>query len=153
MDNYIDDEIKRLIVEIITVIILFIIAVPICVNASNNYNEKKNNMQKYNNIVVDISDINSSKIVTINNYNNKKKTVNLILKTSKFYDVYMVKIDDEEYLLRDIVYSEDDNYYYFNLGSYEVKDKKDIDFNLELIGNEIYDDCISYSFLAEVENC
>ena len=153
MDNYIDDEIKRLIVEIITVIILFIIAVPICVNASNNYNEKKNNMQKYNNIVVDISDINSSKIVTINNYNNKKKTVNLILKTSKFYDEYMVKIDDEEYLLRDIVYSEDDNYYYFNLGSYEVKDKKDIDFNLELIGNEIYDDCISYSFLAEVANC
>lgn len=153
MDNYIDDEIKRLIVEIITVIILFIIAVPICVNASNNYNEKKNNMQKYNNIVVDISDINSSKIVTINNYNNKKKTVNLILKTSKFYDEYMVKIDDEEYLLRDIVYSEDDNYYYFNLGSYEVKDKKEIDFNLELIGNEIYDDCISYSFLAEVANC
>lgn len=153
MDNYIDDEIKRLIVEIITVIILFIIAVPICVNASNNYNEKKNNMQKYNNIVVDISDINSSKIVTINNYNNKKKTVNLILKTSKFYDEYMVKIDDEEYLLRDIVYSEDDNYYYFNLGSYEVKDKKEIDFKLELIGNEIYDDCISYSFLAEVANC
>ena len=153
MDNYIDDEIKRLIVEIIAVIILFIIAVPICVNASNNYNEKKNNMQKYNNIVVDISDINSSKIVTINNYNNKKKTVNLILKTSKFYDEYMVKIDDEEYLLRDIVYSEDDNYYYFNLGSYEVKDKKEIDFNLELIGNEIYDDCISYSFLAEVANC
>ena len=65
----------------------------------------------------------------------------------------MVKIDDEEYLLRDIVYSEDDNYYYFNLGSYEVKDKKEIDFNLELIGNEIYDDCISYSFLAEVANC
>lgn len=153
MDNYIDDEIKRLIVEIITFIILFIIAVPICVNASNNYNEKKNNMQKYNNIVVDISDINSSKIVTINNYNNKKKTVNLILKTSKFYDEYMVKIDDEEYLLRDIVYSEDDNYYYFNLGSYEVKDKKEIDFKLELIGNEIYDDCISYSFLAEVANC
>ena len=153
MDNYIDDEIKRLIVEIITVIILFIIAVPICVNDSNNYNEKNNNMQKYNNIVVDISDINSSKIVTINNYNNKKKTVNLILKTSKFYDEYMVKIDDEEYLLRDIVYSEDDNYYYFNLGSYEVKDKKEIDFNLELIGNEIYDDCISYSFLAEVANC
>lgn len=153
MDNYIDDEIKRLIVEIIAVIILFIIAVPICVNASNNYNEKKNNMQKYNNIVVDISDTNSSKIVTINNYNNKKKTVNLILKTSKFYDEYMVKIDDKEYLLRDIVYSEDDNYYYFNLGSYEVKDKKEINFDLELVGNEIYDDCISYSFLAEVANC
>ena len=28
MDNYIDDEIKRLIVEIITVIILFIIVFP-----------------------------------------------------------------------------------------------------------------------------
>lgn len=148
-----DKDVKTLICEIILMIIMLMIIIPICVNASNSYSNKKENMQKYNNIAVNISNNKSNMIVTINNYNKKKMVVNLILKTSKFSNNYMVQLDDKKYDLSDVVYTEDDNNYYFNLGSYEVDNSVDVEFQLNLVGNEIYDDSITYSFLTEVANC
>ena len=144
---------KSLIAEIVLMITILLIIVPICVNASHNYNEKKSTIQQYNNIALDIKSIDSSKYVNINNYNKNKKVINLIMKTTKFSNEYIIKLDDKEYQLKDIPHTEDKDYYYFNLGSYEVKKVKNIKFSLNIIGEEIYDDSITYSFVAEVANC
>lgn len=145
-----DNDIKKLICEIILMIIIVIITIPICVNASNNYTNKKENMQKYNNISIDIENKNQYKTIKLKNYNTEKKVFNLILKTSKFSNEYKITLDGIEYNLKDIVYSEDQENYYFNLGSYEIKNNKNINFSMELAGDYIYDDSISYSFIAEV---
>ena len=144
---------KTLVAEIVLMIIIMLIVIPICVNASNNYNEKKSNIQQYNNIAIDINRIDSNTYVNINNYNKDKKVINLIMKTTKFSNEYIVKLDDKEYSLKDIPHTEDKEKYYFNLGSYEVKKETSIKFAMSLVGNEIYDDSITYSFVAEVANC
>lgn len=140
-----DKDIKKLICEIILMVIIIIITIPICVNASNNYKK----MQNYNNISINIENKNNNKTIKIKNYNVEKK-FNLILKTSKFSNEYKITLDGVDYNLKDVVYSEDQENYYFNLGSYEIKNNKNINFSMELSGNYIYDDNISYSFLAEV---
>lgn len=144
---------KSLIAELLLMIIIILIVIPICVNASRNYNEKKSTIQQYNNIALDIKSIDSNRYVNVNNYNKNKKVINLIMKTTKFSNEYLIKLDDKEYQLKDIPHTEDKDYYYFNLGSYEVKKVKNIKFSLKLIGEEIYDDSITYSFIAEVANC
>ena len=140
-----DKDIKKLICEIILMVIIIIITILICVNASNNYKK----MQNYNNISINIENKNNNKTIKIKNYNVEKK-FNLILKTSKFSNEYKITLDGVDYNLKDVVYSEDQENYYFNLGSYEIKNNKNINFSMELSGNYIYDDNISYSFLAEV---
>lgn len=144
---------KTLICEIILMFIIIIITIPICVNASNSYINKKKNIQKYNNISVNIEYKNKNMLVNINNYNKSKKVVNLILKTSKFSNEYIVILDGIEYNLKDVVYSEDDENYYFNLGSYEILKQKNIEFSMKLASDNIYDDSITYSFITEVANC
>ncbi len=144
---------KYFIAELILMFIIMFIIIPICVNASHNYNEKKSNIQQYNNISIDINRINSNMFVNINNYNKDKKVINLIMKTTKFSNDYLVVIDDKEYNLKDIPHTEDKDNYYFNLGSYEIKKVANVKFSLKLIGDEIYDDSITYSFVAEVANC
>lgn len=148
-----DKDVKTLLCEIVLMLLIIIVVIPICVHASNSYNDKKENMQKYNNVAVNISNDKSGMVVNIDNNNPKKVVFNLILKTTKFSNSYAVKIGDREYNLSEIEYSEDNNYYYFNLGSYEVKDNIAIDFQLNLVGEDIYDDSITYSFLTEVINC
>ena len=107
-----DNDIKKLICEIILMILIIIITIPICVNASNNYTNKKENMQKYNNISIDIENKNQYKTIKLKNYNTEKKVFNLILKTSKFSNEYKITLDGIEYNLKDIVYSEDQTNYY-----------------------------------------
>ncbi len=148
-----EKDFKSLIAEIILMVIIMLIIIPICVNASHNYNVKKSTIQQYNNISIDIRRIDSNMYVNINNYNKDKKVINLIMKTTKFSNEYIVNLNDKEYHLKDIPHTEDKYYYYFNLGSYEIKKVKDIKFSLKLLGDEIYDDSISYSFVAEVANC
>ena len=143
-----EKDIKSLVAEIILMIIITIIVIPICVNASHNYNEKKNNIQQHNDITVDINNIDSNMYVNINNYNKNKKVINLIMKTTKFSNEYSIKLDDKEYNLKEFAHTEDKENYYFNLGSYEIKKNK----NKKVIGDEIYDDSITYSFIAEAAN-
>ena len=49
-------------------------------------------------------------------------------------------------------YSEDDDNYYYSLGNYVVKDKVKVTFDLKILGDAIYDDSVTYSFLAEAVN-
>ena len=146
-------DFKSLIAEIILMIVIMLIVIPICVNASHNYNEKKSHIQQYNNIAIDIKNNNSNNYININNYNKDKKVINLVMKTTKFSNEYVVKLNDKEYNLKDIPHTEDKENYYFNLGSYEVKKVTNIRFSMSLVGDEIYDDSITYSFVAEVANC
>jgi hypothetical protein len=148
-----DKDVKTLLCDILLLLLIMVVVVPICVNASNNYNDKKDNMQRYNNVGVNISNGKSGMVVNITNNNSKKVVINLILKTTKFSNSYVVKVDGKEYNLSNVPYSEDEDYYYFNLGSYEVKDTVSINFELNLVGDNIYDDSITYSFLTEVINC
>lgn len=148
-----DKDMKTLICEIILMFIIIIVTIPICVNASHNYNNKKDNMQKYTNMSVNIEYKSKKMLVNIDNYNDDKRVVNLILKTSKFSNEYMVNIDGVEYNLNEIVYTEDDNNYYFNLGSYEINKRRAVEFSMNLVGEDIYDDSITYSFMVEVANC
>ena len=148
-----DRDVRTLLCEIIIMILIIAVTVPICVNATNRYNSKKNNMEKYTNIGINVSNKNSDMIVTLDNKNKGEVVVNLILKTTKFSNNYSILLDDKEYNLNQIEYSEDDNNYYFNLGSYRFKDSIDVKFKLFLVGNDIYDDSITYSFIAEVINC
>lgn len=147
------NDVKSLTAEVVLMIIILLIVVPICVNASNNYKEKKASIQQYNNVSIDIKYEDSNMFVNINNYNKKKKVINLIMRTTKFSNEYMIKLDDKEYYLKDIPHTEDNDNYYFNLGSYKVNKVQNIKFAMSLVGDEIYDDSITYSFVAEVANC
>lgn len=148
-----DKDVRTLLCEIIIMLLIIAITVPICVNASNRYKSKKNNIEKYTNVGINISNKNDNMVVTLNNKNKNEVVINLILKTTKFSNNYSIMLDDKEYNLSEIEYSEDDNNYYFNLGSYKFKDSIDVKFKLFLIGNDIYDDSITYSFIAEVVSC
>lgn len=147
-----DKDTKTLICDVILLLLIMAISIPICVNASRDYNKKKYSLQSDSNISVSISNENSNFFVSIYNYNSKSKTVNLILKTSKFSNDYNITLDDKVYNLKEIARTEDDNYYYFYLGSYKIKKHKQIKFDLNLIGDEVYDDSIQYGFLTETLN-
>ena len=147
-----DKDVKALICDIILLLLIMVISIPICVNASRDYNKKKYVLQSDNNISVSISNENSNFFVNIYNYNSRSKTVNLILKTSKFSNNYNITLDDKFNNLDEIARIEDDNYYYFYLGSYKIKKHKQIKFDLNLMGDEVYDDSIKYSFLTEALN-
>ena len=148
-----DKDIKALIAHIIVMIVILIIISCICINANRDYNMKKNSIQQYNNVVIDIKNNDSKMYVNVNNYNKDKKVINLILKTSKFSNEYRVGLDDMEYNLNTVPRTEDKEYYYFDLGSYEIVKTKSIKFSLDLVGDDVYDDSITYSFVAEVANC
>ena len=147
------DDVKSLKIEIILMVIILLIIIPICVNASHNYKEKKTGIQQYSNVSIDIKYQDSNMYINVNNYNKKRKVVNLIMKTTKFSNEYIIKLDDKEYNLKDIPYTEDEEHYYFNLGSYKVDRVERIKFAMSLVGDDIYDDSITYSFVAEAANC
>ena len=74
-----DKELKGIVGEIIVLIILMIIAIPICVKASSDYQAKKDKMIIGNHASVDISNRGEIKKVTVNSENNKDISVYLIL--------------------------------------------------------------------------
>lgn len=148
-----DKEAKRLIEEIILIIILLSVTIPICVSASTNYNNRKSKIQCISNISIDIVNKNENKVIRLNNLNNEKTNTNLILKISKFSSRYVVELDGDIYDLNNIFYTEDEEFYYYNLGVYEINKYKEFDFKLILVEDNDYDDNIIYSFLTEAEFC
>lgn len=144
-----DKESKRLIVEIVTLILLLIIVVPVCVNASNNYKEQKDVLLKGIGTSVDISHNGNNKKITIYCNYDKIMKVNLIMKISKFSGEYLIYLDDQTYNIHDLEYVEDEEFYYYNLGVYEVEDKREFDFLLKPKNHEYYDETIMYSFRTE----
>ena len=148
-----DKENKRLISEIIFMIIFLLVVIPICVSASTSYNDKKNKMQCISNISIDILSEDSNKLIRLDNLGENKVNVNLILRISKFYGKYMVELDNNKYNLNDMFYNEDEEYYYYNLGVYEISEYREFEFRLIATGDNVYDDEIVYSFMTEVGFC
>lgn len=146
-------DLRRLICEIILLICIVIIIIPICVNASNDYKYKVLDIKKSNsNVLIDISSNKSGKIITLVNDNDDKIVVNLVMKISKYSNNYLMVVNGHEYKLSEMSYSEDDDNYYYSLGNYVVKDKVKVTFDLKILGDAIYDDSVTYSFLAEAVN-
>lgn len=144
-----DKELKRIVGEIIALIILMIIAIPICVKASSDYQAKKDKMIIGNHASVDISNRGEIKKVTVNSDNNKDISVYLILKISKFDDEYIIDLDDKIFDLKDLEYTEDNDNYYYNLGLYPIKRKRTFDFRITVKDKSYYKETISYSFYTK----
>ncbi len=141
-----DKELKGLIIEIVTIVILLIIAIPLCVKASTKYQEKKNKMFIGSHASVDISNRGEIKKVTIKSEENQKISVYLMLKISKFDDEYIVYLDDSVFDLNQLEYTEDEENRYYNLGLYTLKDKRTFDFRIVVKDRSYYNETISYSF-------
>lgn len=144
-----DKELKGIVGEIIALIILMIIAIPICVKASSDYQAKKDKMIIGNHASVDISNRGEIKKVTVNSDNNKDISVYLMLKISKFDDEYIVYLDDQIFDLKDLEYTEDNDNYYYNLGLYPIKRKRTFDFRITVKDKSYYKETISYSFYTK----
>ena len=144
-----DKELKGIVGEIVILITLMIIAIPICVKASSDYQAKKDKMIIGNHASVDISNRGEIKKVTVNSDNNQDISVYLMLKISKFDDEYIVYLDDQIFDLKDLEYTEDNDNYYYNLGLYPIKRKRTFDFRITVKDKSYYKETISYSFYTK----
>ena len=131
-----DKELKEIVGEIIALIILMIIAIPICVKASSDYQAKKDKMVIGNHASVDISNLGEIKKITVNSENNQDISVYLMLKISKFDDEYIIDLDDKIFDLKDLEYTEDNDNYYYNLGLYTIKGKRTFNFKINKFSKE-----------------
>lgn len=144
-----DKESKSLVVEIISLIILLIFVVPVCVQASNKYQEKKEVLLNGVDTSVDISHNGDMKKLTIYSNHDDIMRVNLIMKISKFANDYEIYLDEQIYDIDEFHFVEDSEYQYYNLGIYEVDQVREFDFKLQAKGNLYYDETITYSFMTE----
>lgn len=144
-----DKELKNLVIEIISLVLLLVIMVPICVNASNNYKESKEVLLSGRDTTVDISNNGDIKKLTIYCNYDKTMKVNLVMKISKFSNDYLIYLEDDVYEIRSLEYTEDEYYQYYNLGVYEVDKKREFDFQLKAKGADFYNETIMYSFMTK----
>lgn len=144
-----DKEMKKLLGEIISLILLLIIVIPICVNASDNYKRKKEQMLSGNQAFVDISSKIDKKVITVNSSYNGKIFVRLMLKISNFNNNYYIYLDDQVFDINTIEYSTNGEYRYYNLGIYEIDGLREFEFSLKQSGTALYEDNINYSFYTE----
>ena len=144
-----EKEFKGLIIEIISIILLLVVVVPICVNASSEYRSKKDAVLVGKKALVDISNKGDYKEIHVTSGVDRTVRVNLVMKISKFNDDYLITLDDQVYDLKDLEYTEDDNYQYYNLGIYDVDDKRTFIFKINVKDKAYYDETITYSFVTE----
>ena len=153
MDKRVDNEIRELICEIILFVILLLVMVPICVNASNNYKESTSKIQNCVDMSVSINSVDGKKFVVLDNYGEKEVNINLVLKIREFSNEYMIKLGNRDIYLSDLERTSDGEFYYYDLGDYTISKKEEIEYKIVLVGDEIYNDNVSYSFVAEVLYC
>lgn len=144
-----DKELKGLVIEIISIVLLLIIVVPICVSASSQYQEKKDSIMIGRKASVDISNNGEFKEVKIISGVDRPVKMNLMMRITKFNDEYLINLDDQVYNLRDLEYSEDEDYQYYNLGVFEVENKRVFQFKISAKDKNYYDETISYGFYTE----
>lgn len=142
-------ELKRLIGEILGLVLLLLIIIPICANASSEYNERKETMLNVAKSSVDISNKGDIKEVTVITNRNQTAKINLLLKISNFSDEYVIFLDDKQYELKNIEYTEAEEYRYYNLGIYEVNDHRVFKFKIQPKDKVYYDETLTYSFITE----
>ena len=144
---------KDLIIEIGFVTIFLLIIVPVCVNASAKFREAKLKAECNSNISINIATKNTNKIIEMSNLNKKPSKTKLILKITKFVNEYAINLSDEIKKLNEMDHTEDENNYYFNLGTYEVEKYNEVKFKLLLTNNLVESENITYSFITEEESC
>lgn len=144
-----DNELKGLVIEICILVLLVVIIVPICVDASNKYQEKKEVLLNGTDVSVDISNNGGMKKLTVYSNHNDVMRINLTMKINKFVNDYLVCLDNQVYDIRELDYTEDEEHQYYNLGIYEVDQIREFDFRLMV--KEIVDsnETISYSFVTK----
>ena len=144
-----EKELKGLIIEIITMIIILMITVPICAEASNNYKKQKNTLLDAINTTIDVTNKEDSKELNIYSNTNKNIQIKLGLMISHFYDEYYIIIDGITYNLNDLDYKEDENNRYYIIGSYEIDKVRKIDFQLKPQNQDYYKEDLIYSFYTQ----
>ncbi len=144
-----EEDLKKLVIEIISLTLLLIIVIPICVNASNKYQASKAEVSSLGNTTIDIANKGDIKTITIHTNSKRKVKVNLILKINKLSDQYLIYLNNQMYELSKIESTEDETCQYYNLGIYEVENQKEIDFQIKAKDKIYYDETITYSFIAE----
>lgn len=145
-----DKELKGYIIEIIIMVIVLSFAVPICVNASNNYNTKQKAILSGLNTTIDITN-KEGNIKQINLYSNTSELikVKLGLMITNFYNEYTIEIDGNVYDLNELEYLSDEKNRYYILGIYEIDKEENIEFELKVKEKHYKDEIISYSFYTE----
>ncbi len=149
-----EKELKGLIIEIITLIVVLVIAVPICAKASNDYKETKETLLNAFTATIDIKNKGDIKELNIYSNNDEEIQIQLGLMISHFYDEYYIVIDGITYNLNALEYEEDENNRYYILGTYDIKYLKKIDFILKPKYQSYYKENLIYSFYAKgsIEN-
>ena len=144
-----DKELKGIVVEIILIVMLLIFVIPICASASSEYRSKKNSLVVGEKSRVDISNRGEIKEITVSSGVNETVSLNLMMKISKFNDDYLIYLDDKIFDISDLEFTEDEKYQYYNLGIYEVTNKKVFQFKIKAKDKSYYDETISYGFYTE----
>ena len=98
---------------------------------------------------VDISNKGEYKEIHVTSDADRVVRVNLVMKISKFNDEYLINLDDQVYNLKDLEYTEDDNYQYYNLGIYDIDKFRTFLFKINVKDKAYYDETISYGFYTE----
>lgn len=145
-----NNELKGYVIEIIVMLIILIIAIPTCINASNKYSSKQETLLSGLNTTIDVNS-KEGNIKQISLYSNANKVikVKLGLMIANFYDEYLVEIDGQTYDLSELEYLSDENHRYYILGVYEIDEEKNIDFEIKVKDKNYYDESITYSFYTE----
>lgn len=144
-----DKELKRLLIEIISLTLLLVIIIPICVSASDKYNEQKEAFFTKTGVNIDISNNGDKKRVSVYSNYDKNIKISLIMKINKFSNDYEVILDNEIYNINDLEYTEDEENRYYKLGIYDINQYREFDFKLKPKGTVYYDETIIYSFMTE----
>ena len=144
-----DKEIKRLITEIFLLLVLLVVAIPLCVKASESYQSKKSKIYTGSHASVSITNLGSTKSVLVDSLDGTDINVYLILKITKFNDEYVVYLDDKIFDMSQVEYTEDDEFRYYNLGRYEIPGERKFNFRILVKDQHYYDESISYSFYTE----
>lgn len=144
-----DKELKRLVVEICSIVLLLVIVIPICVNASSDYRSKRDALLVGNKASVDISNNGEYKQIRVTSGVDDIVKMSLVMRISKFNDEYLIYLDDKEYSLSDLEYTEDENYQYYNLGNFDVEKERVFQFKIKVKDKSYYDETISYGFFTE----
>ena len=147
-----EKDLRGLIIEVVILTIFLIISIPICVNASSNYKKEKEKYLNAFNTTIDVNNKEDIKELTIDSNSDNIIEVRLGLMISHFYDEYYIMVDNEIYKLNDLEYTEDDNYRYYIIGSYEIDKSRIVEFDLNPVNQEYFKEHLIYSFYATTIN-
>ena len=141
-----EKELRGLVVEIVLTVIMMIIIIPICADASSEYRKTKEALLSGKDAVIDISNNRDMKKVTVYSNYDMKVRISLFFKINDFIGDYSIYFENNTYKLSDLEYILDNGNRYYQLGIYEIDYLREFDFKLI---RENYNETITYSFVTE----